>query len=657
MVMNSPGSLSPAEFTPQTGEERYHSMLQGVDAGVIVHASDLRITAFNNKAIEILGVTAAQMMSRVPTDPLWSRFRPDGSAMAPEELPAYRALATRRPVRDFVLGFNRPVYGGAVWVLVSANPVLTPQGEVAEVIVTFMDVTARVRAEQALARSEKRFKAFFEQAGVGVARTDVATGEFVEFNRRFCEILGYTPEELQNLPFSAITHPQDLGDSLETLRRLQAGVMREYTWEKRYFRKDGSVVWVALTVSAMWAAGEPPDFFIAIVQDITVRKQLEEQFRQAQKMDAIGQLSGGVAHDFNNVLAVIKGHIGLLQATGRVAPAIADSIEQISAAADRASNLTRQLLMFSRRQTMQTRMLDLGVAAAEMVKMLCRIVGEHVKIELRREPGPLVICADSGMIDQVLLNLTVNARDAMPDGGRVTIACERVECTADTLRNRPDARPGSYARLSVTDTGTGIAPDIMPKIFEPFFTTKEVGKGTGLGLATVYGIVRQHQGWIDVQSEVGCGTRFDVYLPCAADPVPAVSCQEGVPVPAGGTESILLVEDDPDVRFTMEAVLLQRGYRVHSAESGAEALQLWTVHRPEIDLLLTDVVMPDNFSGKKLAEHLARQKPALRVIYMSGYNQEFAGGNLPLEAGTYLAKPFDPHRLLTAVRACLDARG
>jgi two-component system, cell cycle sensor histidine kinase and response regulator CckA len=653
--MISPDTGLPAELAAPTSGARYHSMLQGVDAGVIVHDAALRITAFNTKAVEILGVTEAQMLGRVSTDPLWSRFGLDGSAIPPEDLPAHRARATRQPVRDVILGFNRPDRAGVVWVLVSANPVPTPEGEVAEVIVTFMDVTARIRAEQALGESERRFKAFFEQAAVGVARTEVVTGRFVEFNRRFCEIVGYSREELQNLPFAVLTHPEDLGLSLETLRRLKAGMIREHSWEKRYLRKDGSIVWVTLTVSAIWAVAGIPDFFIAIVQDITARKQLEEQFRQAQKMDAIGQLSGGVAHDFNNILAVIKGHVGLLEVTGRVTPAISASIGQIAAAADRASNLTRQLLMFSRRQAMQTRILDLGEAVREMVKMLRRIVGEQVKIEVQRSAGPVFVCADSGMLDQVLLNLAVNARDAMPDGGQVTIACERVECTAETLRRQPDVRPGVYARLSVSDTGTGIHPDIMPKIFEPFFTTKEEGKGTGLGLATVYGIVRQHQGWIDVKSEVGCGARFDVYLPCAADQASAVICDQAAARPVGGTESILLVEDDPDVRHTMEAVLLQSGYRVHSAENGAQALQLWVDHRLEIDLLLTDVVMPDQLTGKKLAEQLTRQKSALRVIYMSGYNQEFAERNLPPDKGEFLAKPFDACRLLTAVRACLDA--
>ena len=373
-------------------------------------------------------------------------------------------------------------------------------------------------------------------------------------------------------------------------------------------------------------------------------------------MEAIGQLAAGVAHDFNNILAVIQLHASLLKTEPDITlrnnwspPA------RLNEAAERAANLTRQLLLFSRKQTMQPRDLDLNQSINDMTKMLRRTLGEAIQVQFKFSLQPLFIHADAGMMDQVLMNLAVNARDAMPKGGQLIIETSAVEFDESVRAQSPQARPGSFVCLSVSDTGCGIPPEILPRIFEPFFTTKDVGKGTGLGLATVFGIVQQHQGWINIYSEVGRGTIFRIYLPRLA----AKSGQESGP-PAlttvrGGKETILLVEDEAALRASMHKALSQLGYRVLESVNGVETLEVWNQHRKEIDLLLTDLVMPGGVTGKDLAARLLKENPKLKVIYTSGYSIDVVGRDFPLEEGVnFLAKPFGARKLTQTVRNCLD---
>jgi PAS domain S-box-containing protein len=391
-------------------------------------------------------------------------------------------------------------------------------------------------------------------------------------------------------------------------------------------------------------------------RDITERKRLEEQFRQSQKMDAIGQLAGGVAHDFNNILGVIQMQSDLLKSGGNLSPAQLDFAGEIGAATQRAAALTRQLLLFSRKEILQPRDLDLNQSISNMTKMLWRILGEDIKMQFKFAMQPLFIHADPGMLDQVLMNLAVNSRDAMPKGGRLVIETSTAEFDESVRGQSAQARPGSFVCLSVSDTGCGIPAENLPRIFEPFFTTKDIGKGTGLGLATVFGIVQQHQGWVHVYSEAGHGTTFRIYLPRLA----GMSRQEPEP-PAltsmrGGNETILLVEDDAFLRASVRKALLQLGYRVLEAINGIEALEVWKQHRDEIHLLLTDLVMPGGMTGKDLAERLLRENPKLKVIYVSGYSAEVAGKDFPLEEGVnFLAKPVQAFKLAQTVRQNLDA--
>jgi len=385
------------------------------------------------------------------------------------------------------------------------------------------------------------------------------------------------------------------------------------------------------------------------------RRKLEDQLRQSQKMDAIGHLAGGVAHDFNNILTVIMGFAQILKMSPQLDPESSDCLNQVFFASERAANLVRQLLMFSRKQVIQPKALDLNPVTNNLAKMLRRVIGEDVSLTIKPAPAPASVYADEGMMEQVMMNLAVNARDAMPKGGRLTIQVETATFDQASLPTHIDARPGNFVCLSVADNGCGIRPEDLPRIFEPFFTTKEVGRGTGLGLSTVYGIVKQHKGWIDVTSQAGVGTTLRIYLPRLQEQAAIAKKADPSVQPRGGTETILVVEDETPVRSLAKRLLERRGYRVLEAGSGVQALEVWAAHRQEIDLVLTDVVMPEGMSGRDLVERLLEEKPGLKFIYSTGYNPEqsrlYTG---PVEPINLLPKPYDPRQLLETVRACLD---
>jgi two-component system, cell cycle sensor histidine kinase and response regulator CckA len=383
---------------------------------------------------------------------------------------------------------------------------------------------------------------------------------------------------------------------------------------------------------------------------------LEEQLRQSQKMEAIGQLAGGVAHDFNNILTVIHGHASLLVSSDLEESAV-KSAQQITQAAERAAALTRQLLTFSRRQLIQPRKLDMNKIVNNMTDLLGRLLGEDVALQLNYSVMPAIVEADVGMMEQVLLNLAVNSRDAMPKGGQLAVGIAILDVDEAHVRSRPEARAGRFVCVSTSDNGCGIPAENMQRIFEPFFTTKEVGKGTGLGLATVYGIVKQHRGWVEVESTIGKGTTFSTYIPYVG------SAQAEAEKPAtqiavrGGNETILLVEDEKPVRELVSRVLQKYGYRILQAGSGAEAVGIWKQHQGEISLLFTDLVMPDNMNGRELAEKLRAERPGLKVIFTSGYTADIVGKDFKLEPElNFLQKPYHPQTLALTVRRCLDEK-
>jgi signal transduction histidine kinase/ActR/RegA family two-component response regulator/HAMP domain-containing protein len=392
------------------------------------------------------------------------------------------------------------------------------------------------------------------------------------------------------------------------------------------------------------------------IEDITERLSLGAQLRQAQKMESIGQLAAGVAHDFNNMLTIIQGHSSSLLSRPTLPPEVVDSVQAVYFAAERAAGLTRQLLMFSRKNVMQPELLDLQKVVGNMSKMLEHLLGETIALEFQPAVENSFVHGDGGMIEQVVMNLSLNARDAMPRGGRLTIGVETVDLDATFIETHPQAHAGRFVRLRVTDNGIGMDSATLGRIFEPFFTTKDIGKGTGLGLATAYGIVKQHEGWLEVNSEPGKGSTFDVFLP-ASGKVPDFAEEKAAaaaPV-VGGSETILIVEDEPVLRSMARDILEECGYRILEASSGREALDVWNQRAKEIDLLLTDMVMPDGISGTDLAEKLQASQPRLKIVFTSGYTANEVNQEMLNRTGaSFLSKPYTQAELAKTVRDCLD---
>jgi len=444
---------------------------------------------------------------------------------------------------------------------------------------------------------------------------------------------------------------EDRGRVSEGLKTLL--VKPQVSLEYRIRRRDGTVRWVRDDCHLLRDAAGQPVEVAGCWTDITERKQLEDQLHQSQKMEAFGQLAGGVAHDFNNLLTIIQGYVCVLQRKDPPAEERSRSLAAIAKASDRAANLTRQLLTFTRRQLFQPKPVDLNEVIAGTSQMIQKLIGESITVDTRLLPGGAGIKADQHMLEQILINLAANARDAMPNGGKLLLATSRCDRDPGQLNSPGEMRSGPHICLSCADTGCGIAPDHLSRIFEPFFTTKDVGKGTGLGLASVYGIVKQHLGWIEVSSEVGKGTAFRIYLPAFSPPATVAGPSHSGQPACDGSETILVVEDEPALRELFLISLQNLGYRVFTEGSGIEALRAWSSRLDQIDLLLTDIVMPGGVSGWDLVKTLQAAKPHLRVVYMSGHNTDFEN----LESSTrLLAKPFDPQTLAVAVRNCLDER-
>jgi two-component system cell cycle sensor histidine kinase/response regulator CckA len=501
------------------------------------------------------------------------------------------------------------------------------------------------RVTEELALSEQRLQAIFDSAPVGISTRDLS-GRLIEVNRAYARMLGFEPEELRGTRISEISDGDD-PDAERRFQELLEGRRERVDVERRYIRRDGRRMEAHVTSLLVRGAGGEPRFALGIVEDVTERRRLEQQLRQSQKMEALGRLAGGVAHDFNNVLTVILAVGEVVAATLGEEHELAGELDEISRAALHGSALTRQLLAFSRNQVVEPVALELGEVTSRLSAMLARLLGDDVEL-LILTPEPIVVRADPHQLEQVLLNLAVNARDAMPGGGRLTIATAAVVLDADDAPLELPA--GRYAVLSVSDTGTGMDAETASRAFEPFFTTKAAGAGTGLGLATVFGIVKQSGGAVSVYSEPGHGTTFRVHLPlgtgAGAAEAPAARPRPARRPAAGMT--ILVVEDDGGVRALIERTLRHEGYNVLVAGSAAEAMELAGDPERELHLLLTDLTLPD-VSGRELALRLRRERPGLPVLYSSGYSRADVLERIPGERLAFIEKPFRRDDLVRSV--------
>jgi signal transduction histidine kinase/response regulator RpfG family c-di-GMP phosphodiesterase len=494
--------------------------------------------------------------------------------------------------------------------------------------------------------------------GEGIVATD-REGKCLVFNRRAEKILGMGPVNVRPDAWGPKygLHLPDQKTPMPSEELPMARVLRGESFvELDMYVKNAAVQGTAVAVTATPLTGESGDLVggISVLRDVTQQRLLEAQLIQSQKMEAIGQLAGGVAHDFNNLLAVIMGYGELLLGDFEPADPKGNDVSEMLAAAKRGVALTRQLLAFSRQQMVQLAILDLNLIVEGIEKMLRRIIGEHIRLSTKLAPGLGHFKADASQIEQILLNLTVNARDAMPEGGRLSIETRNVRLDEAAAAAQPGVSPGDYVVLTVTDTGVGMDEETKKRVFEPFFTTKEVGKGTGLGLSTVYGIVRQSGGHIVIESDIGKGASFEVYFPRSESGEATRSSAAPPPVVQKATETVLIVEDDEGVRVVASRILRDQGYHVLEARRASEARRIWEKHGPSIDLLLTDVVMPD-VNGPRLAEELGKTRPGLRVLYMSGYPG--AGGLVGPEGGALacIEKPFTPSSLAAKVREMLGS--
>ena len=621
--------------------DSFRSLVEGIrDYAVTLLDTEGRIVTWNEGARRLTGFGADEAIG----EPVSLFYPADDVATGRPERELERA---RRDGRAEDESWRVRKDGSRYW----ANTVITALTDASGALTGYARVTRDLTARQ---RGEAFLQSLLDHTLDGILTID-ERGTIESMNRSAERMFGYTEEEVVGRNVTMLmpssfrgAHEESLERYLRTGETRVIGVGREV----RGLRRDGSEFSIDIAVTEFRFEGKR--HFAGLVRDITDRKRLEQQLQQSQKMEAIGQLAGGIAHDFNNILMVIQGHCHML--LGSVAPEDPRriSVSEIRKASERAAGLTRQLLAYSRRQVMEMRSVDLNVVVTEVEGMLRRLIGEDIHLAKNLDPGLAPVRIDTGQMEQVLLNLALNARDAMPRGGRLTLETRNVRLGADYLVRHGEERSGPHVLLAVTDTGIGMDEATRQRIFDPFFTTKGPGKGTGLGLAMVYGIVRQFAGAIEVYSELGHGTSFKVYLPVDEESAGARAAGTSTHHGLDGDEIILLVEDEDAVRAVTTLALRSHGYEVLAAASAREALRLLDERAGAVDLLLTDVVMPE-MSGRELVDRVRPHYPGLRVIYMSGYTDDAVvrHGLVGSEAA-FVSKPCTPSELTRKVREVLD---
>jgi len=643
--------LQVAQLALRRSENRFRTILAGLQAGVVVHGPDLRIMAFNAQAADLLGLTDEQMSARRPDDPAWGLIGIDGAPIADAELPYRRAFATRRPCRDRVVGAERPHRGELVWLLVNANPILTPEGDVAEVIVTFMDVSARIEAE----RAQREQAQLLDHASDAIVVHDL-NHRVLYWNKGAERIYGWPAAEAVGRNALQL----HVGE-LEPFQSAFESVLTEGEWmgEVRPRTKTGAPLVVQCRSTLIRDAGGRPKSILLINTDITEKRRLEAQFLRAQRLESIGSLASGVAHDLNNVLTPIRMAVGLLKL--KLPPTDAEGqrvLASLETNAARGAQLVRQVLGFGRGYDGE----KIVVQPAHVAREVAQIVGDtfpkSIRLHTSLERELWTIRGDPTNLHQVILNLCLNARDAMADGGRLSVVLRNVVVDAAHSGMNAEVTPGNYVAISVADSGCGIPAGIRDKIFEPFFTTKAKDKGTGLGLSTVQAIVKAHAGFIGLDSQENRGSTFTVYLPAegAASPSGEPSDETAV-APGGNNQLILVVEDEDAIRLVARNILERFGYRVLLAENGVQAVSLYSFHREDIALVITDLAMP-LMDGPTTILALRSLAPAVKIIASSGVGTQAApeaGWAVSVGVPYFIAKPYTAEALLKLVAKVLVA--
>jgi PAS domain S-box-containing protein len=644
-------NLKTAQQSSRESDEKYLLLLNSTAEGIYGLDLEGNCTFCNPACLRLLGYQAPEDLLGKNMHALLHHTREDGTPYAEKDSDMYaavrggeashvvEALHWRADGTSFLAKYwSRPVHEG---------------GGLVGVVVSFLGISEQRLAEQALRESEEKYRELVENATYGIFRSS-REGDFLDVNPALVAMLGYSSKSelmTRNLTSDIYENPAERASLLEMFETGARIDRAEVNWK----RKDGKIIFVRESGRQVRRKDEKAGYFEVIAEDITERRNLEAQFRQAQKMEAVGLLAGGISHDFNNHLSVILGNADLLLEKTR-SRKLQRYVEEIKKATRRATQLTRQLLAFSRKQVLYPALLDLNSVVGDVVKILRRLIGEDVQIVIEREANLASVRADCGQIEQILMNLATNARDAMPDGGKFTIRTENAELGPDHVARYPYVRPGRYVRLSVSDTGVGMSEEVRSRAFEAFFTTKPLGRGTGLGLATVYGIVKESGGYILISSGLGSGTTFDIYLPRLDEAAPAPAGRLEVPgnFPKG-TETILLLEDEESLRAVICEELTAGGYSVLRAGPGYRAIELAQRYKEPIHLMVSDVVLPD-ISGPLAVAGVQALHPETKGLFLSGYAEIPVAQKLIAEGSILLQKPVSRSDLMEKVDEMLHLR-
>lgn len=635
-------------------------LLDHLPAGVMVHAADASILLANQEACRMLGLSCDLETGELRQNPGWEFVAEDLSVLSQDQHPVARILASRTNLENLVLGVRAPDRKEITWTLTNAYPDFDPDDDIRQIVVSFVDITERKRVEAALKESEFFFRESQRVTSLGSYKLDLANGTW-ESSEGLEQVFGIDktyPRDVEG--WLRLVHPDEADPMASYLYDEVIGKRQYFNRDYRIIRKsDGETRWVMGRGDLHFDGDGKPLTMIGIIQDITDRKlvdaereRLQLQLVQAQRMESIGRLAGGVAHDFNNMLGVMMGRAE--EAMMKMDPfhPVFVHLKEILKAGMRSSDLTRQLLGFARRQTVTPKLLDLNDTIEGMLKMLRRLIGEHIEIVWRPSVDLHPVLIDPGQVDQILANLCVNARDAIVGSGKLTIETMNTHFDAEFCIDQPDIQPGPFIALAVSDDGCGMDADTRRQIFEPFFTTKEVGKGTGLGLSTLYGIVKQNRGLVNVYSEPGQGTTFKIYLPAK----PGATAARRTPLPISvdrGDETILLVEDEPLLLSMTTEMLTGHGYTVEAAATGEQAIEMFRRGSDRIRLVVTDVVMP-GMNGQKLVDQIRAIRPGLPALFMSGYTSNIIDQHGVVDEGfRFVQKPFSMQVFLGKVRDAL----